>query len=142
MQDVPSPTENDFCHAFMLYVPRSANSTSNQDKQHSVFCCENSKDREIWIFNIGNEILKYRPKDWLVIKELSDIDSTIAFPTRSSSKELVDSKQTVTNPGLMLIADQVGEISLNLSKKKIEPDARKPLGKYFKNKGNFKSNNL
>ncbi len=138
MQDVPSPAENDFCHAFMLYDPRSTNTTSSLDKQHSVFCCENDKEREIWLFNIGNEILKYRPKDRLIMKELSDIDSKTLVPMRSSSKELVDSKRTLNHPGLMLIADQVGEISLSPSKKKIDSDFRNPIGKYFKNKGTFK----
>jgi hypothetical protein len=132
MSDVLSPTENDHCHAFILYEAKSSLIDINQEKQHFVFSCDSEKDRNLWVFTLANEIHKSHPKD----KSVSDLVLTI--PRRSSSKELADSRPLTKNElppsGISQIADLVGEIKLPFSKKKTETqDVKNTKGKkYFK----------
>lgn len=132
MSDVLSPTENDHCHAFILYEAKSSVTEINQEKQHFVFSCDSDKDRNLWVFNLANEIHKCQPKDRLA-SELG-----LSIPRRSSSKELAESRNLIKNEpppsGISQIADLVGEIKLPLSKKKSEAQDVKntKAKKYFK----------
>ena len=150
LSDNSPSTENDYCHAFMLYESQSSTSDLNLEKQHSIFCCENNKERDLWVLHLGNEIVKYRPKDNTVTNELSDLKLKDDFsrrddasrrdeyPRRLSSKEsnLNKSDSGGNHPGMIPISEQVGEISKNYLRKKSDLiDSKNTMGKgFFKNK--------
>jgi hypothetical protein len=142
ISEVASPSENDHCHAFVLYESKSLSSDLNQEKQHLVFSCDSDKDRDQWVLNLANEILQYRPRDRLLSKEIADLGfKEKSIPRRSSSKgDSIKAESSVGYSGMSQISDLVGEIKLPISKMKSENSDAKSntVGKYFKSKSTDK----
>jgi hypothetical protein len=89
---IPDPdvlSENEHCFAISITEYKPASSTAKPGESGSqsysldmkpvakhILCAESNADRDEWLKNICQEILKFRPRDWATLKQLSNIETS------------------------------------------------------------------